>query len=197
LKILVLAGSRNHQGKTAEAAEAVCKGVKKAGGETETIFLTEKKLERCRQCNSEGWGICQTEHRCIIEDDFAAIVGKIKAADVMVFASPVYFRDLSESMRGFLDRLRRIRFMNVPPPTPGHPANSANTPAIGLCYAGKSGFGTIGALANLEEMLQGCGFDMVDMIAVRRQNLEVKLPMLELTGQWLATKPVSGPMPPL
>ena len=37
-----------------------------------------------------------------------------------------------------------------------------------------------------------CGFDVVDMIPVRRQNLEFKLPLLELTGQWLTSKPVSG-----
>jgi hypothetical protein len=36
-----------------------------------------------------------------------------------------------------------------------------------------------------------CGFDVVDMIPLRRQNLEAKLPMLELTGAWLATKPTS------
>jgi hypothetical protein len=38
-----------------------------------------------------------------------------------------------------------------------------------------------------------CGFDVVDMIPVRRQNLEFKLPLLELTGEWLASKPASGP----
>ena len=45
---------------------------------------------------------------------------------------------------------------------------------------------------------QTCGFDVVDMIPVRRQNIENKIPMLELTGKWLATKPTSGPpfMPP-
>jgi hypothetical protein len=31
------------------------------------------------------------------------------------------------------------------------------------------------------------------MIPARRQNLEVKLPMLENVGKWLVTKPTSGP----
>ena len=39
------------------------------------------------------------------------------------------------------------------------------------------------------------GFDVVDVINVRRQNIDVKVPMLEMTGEWLATKPESGPMP--
>jgi hypothetical protein len=52
--------------------------------------------------------------------------------------------------------------------------------------------------ASLERVLQTCGFDVVDMIPVRRQNIENKIPMLELTGKWLATKPTSVPpfMPP-
>jgi hypothetical protein len=37
---------------------------------------------------------------------------------------------------------------------------------------------------------------MVDMITVRRQNIDIKLPMLEMTGKWLATKPTSGPFIP-
>ena len=195
MQILVISGSRNRQGKTAQAINAVCKGVVKAGGRTESIFLIEHNLERCRQCNPDGWGICRTEHRCIIEDDFVSIVEKIKLADVLVFATPVYFTDLSESMRGFLERLRRIRFMTgAPPPIPGRPPIAYGTPAIGLCYAGGSGFGTISCAANLERIVQTCGFDIVDMIPVRRQNLEMKMQLLEMVGQWLNTKPVSGPL---
>ena len=84
--------------------------------------------------------------QCIIEDDFASIMEKIKAADVLVFATPVYFGDLSESMRGFLDRFRRTRFIRRPPVgqgVPGVPPYGESTTAIGLCYAGGSGNGNI------------------------------------------------------
>jgi hypothetical protein len=43
-------------------------------------------------------------------------------------------------------------------------------------------------------VLQICGFDVVDMIPVRRQNIDMKLPMLEHVGKWLVTKPTSGPL---
>ena len=113
-----------------------------------------------------------------------------------MFATPVYFGDLSESMRVFLDRLRRTRFMFGPPSGPGMPPRqSITTPAVGLCYAGGSGNGTVSCAFNLERILQTCGFDIVDMIPVRRQNLEMKLPYLERVGEWLTTKPVSGPPP--
>ena len=198
MKILILSGSKNKDGKTAGAISSIIRGISNAKSQSETIFLTGLKLEKCRQCNADGWGICRTEHRCIIEDDFAGIVEKVKAADAVVFATPVYFMDLSESMRGFLDRLRRIRFApGAPPAGPGLPpaAPGNRTPAVGLCYAGGSGNGTVSCAFNLERILQTCGFDIVDMIPVRRQNLDTKMPYLERVGEWLTTKPVSGPMP--
>ena len=202
MQILVLSGSRNSQGKTAKAITSICKGITDAGGKSEVIFLIEQNLERCRQCNDDGWGICRNEQRCVIEDDFASIVGKIKAADVLVFATPVYFGDLSESMRRFLDRYRRTRFATVfrrPLATniPNQlPVRQGGTPSIGYCYAGGSGNGTISCLASLERALLTSGFDVVDMIPARRQNLEMKLPLLESVGRWLVTKPASGPWPP-
>jgi multimeric flavodoxin WrbA len=200
MAILIISGSRNRQGKTAQAVEAIRRGVEKAGGKTEIVFLTELKIERCRQCNPDGWGLCRSEGRCIIEDDFAALVAKVKAADSLVFANPVYFGDLSESLRAFLDRYRRTRFTSLfRPPSAGGPPmgfGSGGIPAVGFCYAGGSGNGTISCLASMERALQTSGFDIVDMIPARRQNLEMKLPMLEKTGEWLVSKPTSGVWPP-
>ena len=199
MKPLVLSGSRNRQGKTAQAINSIVKGANEAGGSSECIFLPELALERCRQCNDDGWGVCRNEGHCIIDDDFASIVDKIETADVVVFANPVYFGDLSESMWNFLRRFRRTHFNRRPivaQSVPGaNPSGESSIPAIGLCYAGGSGNGTTSCCANLEHILQQCRFDVIDMIPVRRQNLEVKLPMLELVGKWLATKPISGPWP--
>jgi multimeric flavodoxin WrbA len=200
MSILVVSGSRNREGKTAQAIEAIRKGVAKAGGKSDVVFLTELKIERCRQCNPDGWGICRSEGRCVIEDDFAAVAGKIKAADAVVFANPVYFGDLCESLRGFLDRYRRTRFSTAfrPPGAGGPPIGMGigGIPAVGYCYAGGSGMGTITCLASMERQLQSCGFDIVDMIPARRQNLDMKLPFLEKIGEWLVSRPSSGTWPP-
>ena len=77
MKILVLSGSRNREGQTARAIEAIRKGVTGAKGKTEVIFLTELNLERCRQCDPDGWGLCRKEGRCVIEDDLASVVAKV------------------------------------------------------------------------------------------------------------------------
>src|SRR4030043_146969 len=121
MKILVISASRNREGQTARAIKAIQKGINDAKGKSEVIFLTELKLERCRQCDPDGWGLCRKEGRCVIEDDFASLVKKVKAADVLVFANPVYFGDLSESMRAFTDRFRRTLFKPGAAPRPGFP----------------------------------------------------------------------------
>ena len=184
--ILAILGSRNPKGRTAQAAHALLQGASQTGSTIETVFLTEKKIERCRQCEDSGWGLCRREGHCVIEDDFAAVVEKIKEADAVVFATPVYFSDLSESMRAFTDRLRR---------TCMHEAGGrgiGDKPAVGLCVAGGGGGGAPSCTVNLEKVLGRCGFDMVDMIPVRRQNLEIKKAILGIVGGWLTTAPSSG-----
>ena len=102
MKALMILGSRNPEGQTARAARALLQGIAGKGGQYEEFFLPKMSIERCRQCEDSGWGICRTEGRCVIEDDLASLVEKIKGADAVIFATPVYFSDLSESIRAFL-----------------------------------------------------------------------------------------------
>jgi multimeric flavodoxin WrbA len=184
-KIICLSGSKDRNGRTAGAINAIIKGTERAGVKTESFFLPELDLQHCRQCDANGWGSCRRDGYCVIDDDFQMLVDKIHESDVVVFATPVYFRDLSESMKVFLDRLRRISAFNPDPITKG-------ISAAGLSMAGGGGGGATSACMNLESILQMCRFDVIDMIPIRRQNFEIKLPMLELTGEWLATKPASA-----
>ncbi len=194
MQIVMVSGSRNREGRTARSIMAIGKGAAKVGAAVEYIFLPELNIERCRQCDPDGSGICMREHRCIIEDDFNSVAAKLAAADAVVIAGPVYFIDLSESLRAFMERLRRVKGPQKPGPG-GFPAGArpGAAPAIGLCLAGSGGGGATTCCQILEKLMLECGFDVVDMIPVRRQNLEFKLPLLELTGEWLASKPASGP----
>ncbi|HSW58443.1 MAG TPA: flavodoxin family protein [Dehalococcoidales bacterium] len=189
--ILILSGSRNREGKTARAIEAICRGIQAAGGQSEVVFLPELKLERCRQCHLDGQGPCVQEGACVIPDDFEIVASKVRDADVLVVANPVYFGELTESLRAFLDRFRRTVF--APPGLAPKAVSLAvkGKPAVGLCYAGFRGGFAVTCAVSLERALQTCGLDVVDLILARRQNLEVKLPMLELTGRWLVTQPTS------
>ena len=181
MKILLISGARNPNGQTSKAADALLRGASAAGAKVEQILLPTLKIERCRQCEANGWGLCRAEGRCVIEDDFAAVKEEIRASDLLVFATPVYYGDLAESLRGYLDRLRR---------TCTHEAGQVGIkgkPAVGLCVAGGGGGGAPWCCVSIERALASTGFDVIDLIPARRQNLAMKIQMLEVVGGWLAT----------
>ena len=185
MKAMIILGSQNPEGQTASATQALIQGITEADGQCEQVFLPQMDIERCRQCEYDGWGICKTEGQCIIEDDFALVVDKIREADAAVFATPVYFGDLSESMRAFLDRLRRIYQHSA-----GQDGITAKI-AVGICVAGGRGGGGPTCTVSLEKILRQCDFDVVDLIPARRQNLDMKMDILKITGQWLTSLPAS------
>ena len=185
MRIVSIVGTRSEKGQTGRAAEAYVAGATAAGAKVEEFYLPKMKIERCRQCEDNGWGKCRTEGYCVIEDDFAGLVEKVRAAEGVVFSNPVYFGDLSESLRAFLDRLRRIT---------RHDAGKAGITdkgAVGICVAGGGGGGAPHCTVILERTLATCGFDVVDVIPVRRQNLDMKLDILKTCGKWFAGKPSS------
>ena len=185
MKVLAILGSRDPTGQTATAAQALLKGLEEEGATAEKVFLPELSIESCRQCEEDGWGICHSEGRCIIKDDVEAVREKITDVDTLVFANPVYYSDLSESMRAFTDRLRRCSspFKNRTGKNPYF------KPVIGICVAGG---GAESCCANLKKVLTTCGFECIDMIPVRRQNLMIKRKTLRLIGQWLPEHVTSG-----
>ncbi|MFP4384888.1 MAG: flavodoxin family protein [Spirochaetia bacterium] len=181
MKVIIISGSRNPDGQTARAAAAFARGLSEGGHETETVFLPARNIERCRQCANDGWGLCRKEGRCVIQDDFAEIVDKLNNASGAVFATPVYFSDLSESIRSFLDRLRRITMHD------NSSAEIKGKPAAGIAVAGGGGGGAPACIVQLEKITARCGFDVADLVPVRRQNLEFKTGILISTGAWFAS----------
>jgi multimeric flavodoxin WrbA len=180
MRLVGILGSRNPQGQTARAADALLQGAQEAGWEVSRTFLPTIEIESCRQCDDNGWGTCRSEGACTIDDDLAAVVDQIREADAVMFATPVYWGDLSESMRAFTDRLRRITRHET-----GR-AGITDKRAIGVCVAGGGGGGGPTCTVSLEKVLRTCGFDVVDLVPARRQNLGMKCDVLYITGKWLA-----------
>lgn len=173
---VVISGSRNPDGQTATATRALVQGVTEKGVQVEEFYLPTLTMERCRQCDDDGWGQCKREGTCIIEDDFARITEAIRDADLAVFATPVYFSDLSESIRAYLDRLRRTSRQEN-----GRRGLQGKL-AVGLCVAGGGGGGGPACCTSLEKVLRTAGFEMFDLVPVRRQNLHEKRAVLMETG---------------
>jgi multimeric flavodoxin WrbA len=182
LKVLIFVGSRNHEGHTGRAVTALIEGFRKGGVEPEPIWLLEKNIQMCIQRGQDGFGDCLDKGVCRIEDDFEGLVQKLREADLAVFATPVYWGDLSEIIRAFLDRLRRICLHDE------GKKGIAGKPAVGICVASGGGGGAPNSANSLQRVLGHCDFDVLDMIPARKQNFDLKLDVFRLTGEWLARR---------
>lgn len=103
-KILVLAGSARKQGNSSLMADEFIRGAREAGNDAEKIYLTDKSVRGCLGC-----GACQRNGgQCIQKDDMNEIYIKVKNADVIVFAFPVYFYTWNGQIKTVLDRLYAV-----------------------------------------------------------------------------------------
>jgi len=179
MKVIVVQSSPNLEGLTASLAQAVLKGVEAEGGETELVNLNKMEIKQCTACDN-GWGICRKEGVCILKDDFEGLRKRIAEADAFVFATPVYFGDLSESAKCFLDRLRRCEAFS-------ERRSFAGKKVIGIASAGGGGGGAVRALLNLEDYLRRLGFEIFDLVPVTRFNKDHRFEMLEKAGRRLVS----------
>jgi len=176
LKVIAIQSSANTDGLTASLAISVLKGVEYEGGETELIHLNKMNIKQCVACD-RGWGQCR-EGTCILVDDFEGIRRRMSQADALVFATPVYFGDLSESAKMFLDRLRRVEAFSNRDTFKGKKA-------VGIAAAGGGGGGAARALTNLDSYLRITKYDVFDLVPVTKFSKDHILPMLERAGRRL------------
>ncbi len=185
MRVVAVQSSANTDGLTARLAEAVLQGVEDAGGEGEMVHLNSLAVEACRACGS-GWGHHRRDEgmdpqQCIIDDDFSHLRKKIVRADGLVFASPVYFWDLSESAKSFLDRLRRIHYADP------EASEVPGTPVVGIAAAGGSGNGASQAALNLEDyLIRWMQMKRVAIIPVTRQTAVLHREAARRAGRLLA-----------
>ncbi|MCK9581305.1 MAG: flavodoxin family protein [Methanoregula sp.] len=101
MKILALNGSpRTTRSTTRRLAQFVLDGAAEAGAEIEMIDLCDLCVTPCTAC--EG---CAFNGICVFDDDMPAIVERMKEADGIIFASPVYIDNVAGQMKIFFDRL--------------------------------------------------------------------------------------------
>ena len=108
-KILAFNGSPRRSGNTAMLLNEFTKGTEESGNPTDVIFPDEINLEACRGCLR-----CNILRKCSVrEDDWEAISEKILDADVLVFASPIYFHHLTSPLKKMIDRFRSFIHVQI------------------------------------------------------------------------------------
>ena len=98
-QVLVLSTSLRHNSNSDALAQRFAQGAREAGHQVELISLRGKDLRFCNGCMA-----CLKSPRCVIQDDANEIVAKMGAAEVICFATPVYYYEMSGQMKTLLDR---------------------------------------------------------------------------------------------
>lgn len=110
-KILIVQGGGRPNGNTAQLVNSFAKGAEESGHSVEIISLVKNEVKGCLGCNA-----CRYGKPCVQKDSFNDIVPKIKAADCIVFASPLYFWTVSSRIKAFIERFYCIAEEDVSPP---------------------------------------------------------------------------------
>ena len=97
--ILILKGSPREKGNSAVLAEQVCVGAESAGAEVESVYLHGMDIQPC-----DGCFFCEDTGICVIEDDMQSLYPKLRQADAIVIASPVYWYTYSAQVKLCIDR---------------------------------------------------------------------------------------------
>ena len=97
--VLVISTSLRTNSNSEALADAYLRGAADAGHHTEKVTLRGKEIQFCRGCLA-----CQQLGRCVIQDDAAEISRKMHDADVIAFATPIYYYEMSGQMKTLLDR---------------------------------------------------------------------------------------------
>ena len=98
-KVLIISSSPRKGGNSETLAAAFAKGAREAGDQVETVSLREKQVGFCKGCLA-----CLKLGHCVIQDDAVEIAAKMHDADVLVFATPVYYYCVSGQLKTMLDR---------------------------------------------------------------------------------------------
>ena len=108
-KILAFNGSMRKNGNTSILLQHFLKGTKDFAASAEEITAHSINLKYCRgclRCNLIG-------HCSINEDDWGKISEKILDADIIVFASPIYFHHITAQLKKLLDRFRSFVHIQI------------------------------------------------------------------------------------
>jgi len=99
--IIGISGSPRVDGNTDMLLTKALEGAKSKGAEVEKVILNSLEMKPCQECKKvRDDGICQ------VADDFPPLHEKIKKADALILASPIFFGSLSAQTKIFVDRFQ-------------------------------------------------------------------------------------------
>ena len=100
MKVLIINGSPHAHGTTARAIDELVSTFNSLDVEAEVIHVGNKNIRGCIAC-----GACYKEAKCVFDDEVNEASLKLKDADGLILASPVYYASPNATLIAFCDRL--------------------------------------------------------------------------------------------
>jgi len=103
MKVLALLGSPRKYGNTSLLLEEYLRGIKASNKDSDItkIFLHEKNIHNCTACDA-----CRSIPigQCVIKDDMQELYPLFLKADMVIYATPIYWWSVSAQLKTFIDR---------------------------------------------------------------------------------------------
>jgi multimeric flavodoxin WrbA len=118
----------------------------------------------------DGWGTCIDKHTCSYGgNDYDEAREAVRQADMLCIITPVYWGEVAEGLKSFMDKLRRNEnhYMNKE-------GILAGKKVLLAANAGGSGNGILSCLTQMERFCHHMGAGIYDFIGVNRWNAEYK-----------------------
>ena len=108
-KVVIISSSLQASSNSQMLAREFERGAKDSGNDVQFISLRDKKIAFCRGCLA-----CQAKRdgHCVIRDDADEITQAMLTADVIAFATPIYYYEMSGQLKTMLDRANPIFCMD-------------------------------------------------------------------------------------
>ena len=102
-KVVVISTSLRSGSNSHMLAEQFAEGANSAGHEVEIISLRGKEIHFCIGCLT-----CQETGVCVFKDSVPAIMESVLNADVVCWATPIYYYEMSGQMKTLIDRMNAM-----------------------------------------------------------------------------------------
>ena len=102
-RVVVISTSLRAGSNSDMLADQFVAGAKAAGNEVEKISLVGKEIRFCKGCMG-----CQKISKCVQKDDVNDIMAKVLQADVVAWATPIYYYEMSGQMKTLIDRINPL-----------------------------------------------------------------------------------------
>ena len=164
MKYLIISGNPKKDGLCHLVMNEIIRGAADGGAKTE--ILKTDGIERCRCCG-DGWGPCGEHHKCEYGDDgFGKAQETIRGADMLCMITPVYWGEVAEGLKSFMDRARRCEFRQG--------GVLSGKQVLLVASPGGSGNGMLTCLEQMDRFCRHTGAVIFDCIGVNRWNSDYK-----------------------